>query len=161
MTDRLEPRVIGRTDSDRLAIGGSGQGVARAPYPKPPSWWWFLLLGVVALFCVCCNLDASPDASSTAGATPAASAAADLPCAEQTTWAGSSASFTQTHTYDQSGRLVRTEADYDGDGVADEVQTFTYDEQGRLVYDILDGGQGAPPDGVPDVVRTLFYECSP
>ncbi len=86
-------------------------------------------------------------------------ASEDLPCMVEISYPYSELRQLQYHQYDEAGRLVVTEHDFDGDGTIDEIITREYDADGRLVREVSDGGQGLLPDGTPDVTRSLFYEC--
>lgn len=79
-------------------------------------------------------------------------------CFEELTWPPSNTAQTKSYHYDAAGRLAWVDLDFEGDGGIDERTTYEYDAAGRLVRELSDGGQ-APPDGEPDVVRTLFYAC--
>ena len=67
---------------------------------------------------------------------------------EQTT---ASSSRRQLYTRDSAGRLLRSEADNDGDGVVDSVQTFDYDAAGNTVQREFDN------DGDGTLDRVWFY----
>lgn len=106
----------------------------------------------------CCDL--APEADNgplaDAGGSPLSVA-----CAESQTFGpASDLETTWIHTLDDQGRRVRTEIDFDGDGLADEVITRSFDDHGRQLEEAIDGGQ-EPPDGVTDGRHTWFYECSP
>jgi hypothetical protein len=111
-------------------------------------WFWALLFFAGLIGCVV-----------EADESDAVVESSPLPCAEETTWAGSELRHVLQHFYDDQGRLTETWVDFNGDGRIDEQITREYDDQGRIVVEHLDGGQGLPPDGNPDVSKTWFYEC--
>lgn len=88
---------------------------------------------------------------------PAAEQPKPLPCAERTSWP-SGVSQHQWHRYDEQGRLAQTLLDFDGDGDVDEVVTYERSTDGSVERVVVDGGQGLPPDGVPDVVTARYYD---
>lgn len=62
----------------------------------------------------------------------------------------------QTYAYDDAGREVAWEGDWDGDGVPEHRRTWTYDADGRMVDEWFDCGDCEPPEVVR--VRITFED---
>ena len=109
----------------------------------------------------------SPGCSSKGGETSSCGNTSDVtgdgeypgPCRAVESGPNGANPFTVTRSYDECGRLIALEEDWDTNGIVDAVESYHYDPQGYLSQKARDGDPPRNrPDGAPDEIWQYGYD---